>query len=520
MLEVPDHIRKLQGTEEYQRTKALLSDREHRLDTLYWIKDEEGAEVRFVRNEAQRSYSANMWSRDLIVKARRLGFSTFIGILILDTCLFKRGIQAAIIDVKLKSATDKLAMIKFAYDRLLPELREAVPLIRDNTEELSWANGSRVTVGTSYRGGSLNCLHVSEFGKISVDTPDVAREIKTGSMRAVPGTGFVAVESTAHGTAGEFYDMVRLSEARAKEGAALTALDYRLHFYGWWIKKEHRLPNNLVMISHELREYFAEIAPKLLSRHGVRLDADQQAWYAKQYADLGPDDVKEEFPSVVEETFFNSLEGAYWKAEISKARQQERIGKPVPFDPSRRVNTFWDIGEDCTAIWFHQTDGLRHRFIDYWEDEGSSLQAAIGVIDEKRLSRGFSYENHYGPHDLDNRDWAQNAQSRYQTAVDLGVKFTVVPRVPVKADSIEAGRRMLNLSFFDVDHCAVGIERLENYRKRWNKALGVFTSEPVHDISSHGSDAFQQGAMGLEPDKPETDRHRRRERRKTSSWGA
>jgi hypothetical protein len=30
----------------------------------------------------------------------------------------------------------------------------------------------------------------------------------------------------------------------------------------------------------------------------------------------------------------------------------------LPYDPSRLVNTFWDIGmDDENCIWFHQTDG-------------------------------------------------------------------------------------------------------------------------------------------------------------------
>jgi len=34
---------------------------------------------------------------------------------------------------------------------------------------------------------------------------------------------------------------------------------------------------------------------------------------------------------------------------MTKARDDKRIGLPVPYDPSRLVNTFWDIGMDETA---------------------------------------------------------------------------------------------------------------------------------------------------------------------------
>ena len=60
----------------------------------------------------------------------------------------------------------------------------------------------------------------------------------------------------------------------------------------------------------------------------------------------------------------------------TKARDQKRIGLPLPYDPSRPVNTFWDIGmDDENCIWFHQTDGVRHRLIDFYSNSGSSNKA-------------------------------------------------------------------------------------------------------------------------------------------------
>jgi len=50
--------------------------------------------------------------------------------------------------------------------------------------------------------------------------------------------------------------------------------------------------------------------------------------------------MKSEDPSHIGETFFNSVEGAFFKLEMSRARQDKRIGQPVPFDPYRPVNTF------------------------------------------------------------------------------------------------------------------------------------------------------------------------------------
>jgi len=62
--------------------------------------------------------------------------------------------------------------------------------------------------------------------------------------------------------------------------------------------------------------------------------------------------MKSEFPSCIEECFYSALEGSYFKREMTKARDEKRIGLPVPYDPWRLVNTFWEIGmndEYCLA---------------------------------------------------------------------------------------------------------------------------------------------------------------------------
>jgi hypothetical protein len=475
-----------------------LSDRQWRIDNLYTIKDKKGNRLPFKRNAAQIAYTANMWWRDLIVKARQLGLSTIIELLILDALFFRKDTNAGIVDVTQDKATEKLDIIRTGYEGLPEDLRATNPLTKDNQRELQFANGSSVTAGVTYRGGTVQILHVSEYGKTSVDRPKVATEIKTGAMQAVPLDGWLALESTAHGTNGEFYTLSEQAKAKRDQGTALTELDFKHHFYAWHIDPRYRLPNNLVTITHELREYFMELQTK----YGVKLDADQRAWYAKMHEMLGPDKVKEEYPSCVEEAFFNSLEGAYFKKELNKARQEKRIGQPVPHDPSRLVNTLWDIGRGVTAIWFHQSDGVRHRQIDYYEEEAGSLQGACALIHQKRAERGFTYGEHLGPHDIESTEWAADGKDRKSIAADLGVNFTVVKRIPHKADSIEAARRMIGMTWFDSVHCERGVKCLENYTKTWNQPMGRFIEEPLkHNWPNHGADAFQQGAMGLKPER-------------------
>lgn len=501
---------------EVETLRSHLKDRHWRLANLYQIKDENAQIVRFRPNAAQRAYEANAWYRDLIPKARRLGFSTYIGVSMLDRMLFVPNTACGIIDLTLDDAKSKLDIVKLAYAGIPEGLRATLPLARPtNQSEITFGNGSSITVGTTHRGGGLNWLHLSEFGKISVNAPDLAREIKTGAFPAAI-AGRITNESTAHGTSGEFADQVKGAIKMRESGAQLSRLDWRLHFFGWWMKPEYRLGVNLATVTVELREYFE----RLRERHGIVLDAEQQAWYAKQIAEYGSDDMMEEYPSSVDELFFNSGAGAYFKEAMSKARREGRIGQPVPHDTSRKVNTAWDIGEDCMAIVCFQDDGLRVRVVGYFEEIGGSLQSGARWLDEQRVKRGFVYGTHFGPHDLENRDWANNANTRKQTALDLGIKFEVVPRVQYKEDSINALRRLIDSMWVDEDHAKLFADRLDNYRKKWNNMMQQFVSEPLHDINSHGADAGQQMAMGRRPDRDSRPRSGRSQvPRSVSHWG-
>lgn len=488
----------------YQALLKKFGNRDVRMSTLYSVIDENGLLQPYRRRPAQLAYSSARWLLDIIVKARQLGFSTEIAVDITDCCVFRKNFSAGIIDYTLDDAKLKLKKVKTAYLGLPQAIRDVVQLVKDNEEELWFSNGSSVVVGTTHRGGTLQYLWISEFGKIAAEKPDVALEIVAGALNTVSPGNIVKIESTAHGTSGEFYRLVERAKKLLLEGKTLSLLDYRLHFFGWWQDPKYRLQSSLVIVPQELNEYFAT----LQTRHGIVLDADQRAWYAKKHEDLGPDKMKEEFPSILEECFFNSLEGTWFKREMTTARRERRIGYPIPHDPSYPVNTFWDKGlnekNDLNAIIFHQTDGTRHRFIDYYEAAGEGIAHYCGKVLEIGQKRNFTWGKHFGPHDLTHRIWAANARTSVEIAKDFGIEFETVPRIIAKEDAIDAFRRMLNLTWIDEEHCARLVECLDNYRKTWNKQLAQWTNQPLHNWASNAADAGMTGAVGLKPEAVKT----------------
>ena len=501
--------------DEFGLLKAKLSDRDWRMSSLYFVRDKGGNKALFERWASQRQFWRDQWYLNAIVKGRQLGLSTEIDLEMLDACLFNSNTRCGIIDRTVADAKKKLEIAKFAYDNLPDVLKEHIPLAKDNTQELEWANGSSIGVGTSHRGGTLQILHVSEMGPIAVEKPDRAREIVKGAFNTVGIGQMIHVESTPAGTGGEFHDIVQRAEAAQKQGRELSKLEFKLHFFPWWEDSQYRENPNVVVIPANLIEYFEELEKK----HKVKLDPSRRAFYTVKYNLLGPDDIFEEFPSVLEECFKSSIEGAFFKREMMKMRSDGRVG-PMPHDPSRKVNTFWDIGHhDPNFIIFHQTDGVRHRLIDCYENDGEGLAHCVTMLKERKEKHGYDYGTHYGPHDLSNTDWSSDEnKSRKEIAASKGIEFEVIPRVSQIGDAIEAARRMLNMTWIDESKCARLIQCLDNYRREWDDKRGTYKRDPLHNWASHGASATMTGAMGFEPEmKPRKSRDRSSS---TSPWAA
>ena len=95
-----------------------LDDPLWRLQHLYWIENKSGRMQRFHPNAAQLRLHHGMWHRNSVLKARQLGISTYVAMLMLDRCLFVPNFHAGIIDKTLPDAEQKLEKVRFAWEHL------------------------------------------------------------------------------------------------------------------------------------------------------------------------------------------------------------------------------------------------------------------------------------------------------------------------------------------------------------------------------------------------------------------
>lgn len=465
---------------------------------FYDIKDKAGRKVPFRMNADQEDFLASRWYLDVVLKSRQKGFTTVIQLDMLDDCLFIPNTSAGVIAHKLDDAKaffrDK---IKFAYDNLPEPFRKVRSADQDSADSLRFNNGSSIRVGTSLRSGTLQILHVSEFGKLCAKYPDRALEVKTGAFNTVHVGQRITVESTAEGRAGEFKAMCDKAQKLQQEGKELTKLDFRFHFSGWWSDKTCVLDAD-VTETKEMEEYFAKIeAHPLLVAAGIRLTREQKAWYIKKSEQQG-DRMKQEFPSTPEEAFEASVEGAYFATQMQKMRAEGRICRiPILNTP---VYTTWDLGVgDAMAICFWQDVRLERRLIDYYENSGDGLEHYAKVLTDK----GYNYSGHFMPHDADHRSLGKDAKSPRQHGVELGIKpITVVPRIATEAVGIQASRSYLPNVYIDETRCQRIIDCLDSYRKEWDDTHSTWKDRAVHDEFSHGYKAFETAAVRKEA-KPE-----------------
>ncbi len=498
--------------------RGRLDNQLWRLSHLYWIENKAGQMQRFSMNRAQRRVYEGMQNRNAILKARQLGISTFVSLLMLDRCLFQPNYHAGIIDKALPDAEQKLAKIRFAWEHLDYEpphasleeqaLAQLGRLIKQQTGQLrsgkltpitdtrsriGYSNGSDIRIGTTLRGGTMQMLHISELAHTSVHSPWRAKEIRTGAINTVPQTGCIFLESTHEG--GRFgvnYElMAQAMENRSKD--VLSPLDFHFFFLSWFDHDEYQLQGRGNW-SDRLSLYFH----KLEMESGIKLSQKQKCWYSRMEHTMGSS-MQQEYPSTPDEAFATGNEGSIYGRQISNLREQGRIGANFTPDPHAPLYCSWDLGlSDHTAIWLVQILGGELYWIDHYAVNQQGIDHFVHHIEqwEKRYGR---IEEHFLPHDAAHRD--PHGHSYVESLARRGISSVrVVPRTPDVWRGINQLRSLLMRSWF---HPATlknllnirgleepsGLRCLEMYRTSPPSEKGKLRDTPLHDQHSHSADA-------------------------------
>ena len=224
--------------------------------------------------------------RLVILKARQMGISTFIEAFIFAMARLRSDTNCLIVSHSKDSAKRIYRMAELFLDNLPPEVQPMVSsrtqsLVRfENPEETlrSQEPGlrSQIQIGTAKNldlGASftLHAVHASEVARKGWANPEATMLSIINAVPYLPGT-FVAVESTAQGMGGYFYDLWNRSMSGDSEWTPV--------FIPWFIFREYELELSESERQHILST-LTEDEKKLVSEFSPVITPEKLAWRRK-----------------------------------------------------------------------------------------------------------------------------------------------------------------------------------------------------------------------------------------------
>jgi hypothetical protein len=283
-----------------------LKDKSWRMTHLYSIIDRNKKKVVFKPNRAQEDFEKNRHCRNIILKSRRLGFTTYEAIDSLDDTLFTRNFSSLFIAHTKDDAIEIFnTKIDFTWKNFNQELASLWKVDASTANKLKFDFGnnnfSQMIVSNSGRSGTHNRVHISEFGKLCARYAQKAGEVISGTIPSVPPEGRIDIESTAEGMSGDFYEMFNEAWKRRREP---LQTEFKAHFYNWqWddeeiAKIESVIPTSQMDDGYRFKEYqeLHHLTDREITYYYTKWLSLKKDW----------DMLHQEFPTTPEEAFVAS----------------------------------------------------------------------------------------------------------------------------------------------------------------------------------------------------------------------
>lgn len=290
------------------------------------------ASQRYLHDKCEDQIKRTGKVRKIILKARQVGISTYIGGRIYQKTTMRRGVRAYILAHEEKATDNLFGMVARFHENCPQEVRPVTGAA--SAKELSFAElDSDYRVGTAGnkaagRSETIQLFHGSEVGF----WPN-AEDHLAGIMQAIadaPGTE-VYLESTANGVGGSFHTLWK----KAERGES----DFEPVFIPWFMHEEYRKAVPQGWSPPPAFQEYGEIYK--LSREQVywawsknletASDADEFSWQFRQ-----------EYPANADEAFQTSGANQFIKPEaVLRARKRKITGNGpliLGVDPARGGN--------------------------------------------------------------------------------------------------------------------------------------------------------------------------------------
>ncbi len=228
--------------------------REYLMWCMLKIRDKNGQLRNLVLNRAQQELERNSTNRNIVLKARQLGVTTYVAARFFINCITREGTLSVQVAHDQRSAEEIFRIVHRLLANLAEPLRKgALVTSRANVRQIVFpVFDSEYRVETAAdpnagRGLTIHNLHCSEVARWPRDVYETLASLRA----AVPPDGEIFLESTPNGAGGTFYD----------EWQSAPQTGYTRHFYPWWWDPSYRRAVEIVNLTEQELE--------LMQKHGL-----------------------------------------------------------------------------------------------------------------------------------------------------------------------------------------------------------------------------------------------------------
>src|SRR5271165_6598961 len=303
-------------------TRAAIDTREYIMWKLLQIRGKDGQLNSLELNRSQQELERRSTKRNIVLKARQLGVTTYIAARFFVNTITREGTLSVQVAHDQRSAEEIFRIVHRFLENLPDSLRNgALVTSRANVRQIVFPGlDSEYRVETAAdpnagRGLTIHNLHCSEVARWPRDVAETLASLRA----AVPPDGEIFLESTPNGAGGVFYN----------EWQQAPETGYTRHFFPWWWDPSYRRQLNMRAIDSRdggaggVRiAKFTDEELELMQKHG--LDAAQIAFRREMKANFR-NRAPEEYAEDAESCFLASGESVFDCDIID-----ERLRQPAP----------------------------------------------------------------------------------------------------------------------------------------------------------------------------------------------
>lgn len=328
------------------KAKSSISASLIDIDDNLYIVDKKDNLVRYIPNAFQRDLDSKLTGRDLVLKYRQGGASTFF--------IAKKQKEAWLnrsrIGIMAHDAptTQKLRRMAQTFWEYLPDDVRPIKKL-DNASTTSYAhNGSEITIATAgSKDVGIGGTYPGGFLGDEVAMWKDAQNTMVKIIQGVPLHAPIALISTPNGASGWFYD--RCMEARDDPDSIWT-----LHFYAWWWDEGYKIE----LLPDEILEYTDEESA-LATKHNL---SPEQIKYRRYKQKELLEDFQEAYPEDPVSCFLTTGNSVY-------TITQDMLYTPEETGPIDghvyAMGVDWGQDEDSTSVSIIDATDYREVFVWY-----------------------------------------------------------------------------------------------------------------------------------------------------------